>query len=119
MDAANALVTGKIGIKLYKGSARVVTRSSANAVYDAQLASFAESGGLFSQAASPGSSSSGPCSRGWPGGCATKASSIGLMGYKLLGFIVWQGGKWYLRRRVSALAARWRSRGCPRPSSRV
>ena len=54
MDAANALVTGKIGIKLYKGSARVVTRSSANAVYDAQLATFAESGGLFAQAASPG-----------------------------------------------------------------
>jgi len=22
------------------------------------------------------------------------------MGYKLLGFVVWQGGKWYLRRRV-------------------
>jgi hypothetical protein len=22
------------------------------------------------------------------------------MGYKLLGFAVWQGGKWYLRRRV-------------------
>jgi hypothetical protein len=21
------------------------------------------------------------------------------MGYKLLGFVVWQGGKWYLRRR--------------------
>ena len=54
MDAANALVTGKIGLKLYKGSARVVTRSSPNAVYDAQLATFAESGGLFSQAASPG-----------------------------------------------------------------
>jgi argininosuccinate synthase len=54
MDAANALVTGKIGIKLYKGSARVVTRWSANAVYDAQLATFAESGGLFAQAASPG-----------------------------------------------------------------
>lgn len=54
MDAANELVTGKIGIKLYKGSARVVTRSSPNAVYDAQLATFAESGGLFSQAASPG-----------------------------------------------------------------
>ena len=47
-------VTGKIGIKLYKGSARVVTRSSPNAVYDPQLATFAESGGLFSQAASPG-----------------------------------------------------------------
>ena len=22
------------------------------------------------------------------------------MGYKALGFVVWQGGKWYLRRRV-------------------
>ena len=54
MNAANAQVTGSIGLKLYKGSARVVTRSSPNAVYDAQLASFAESGGLFSQAASPG-----------------------------------------------------------------
>ncbi len=54
MDAANAQVTGSIGLNLYKGSARVVTRSSPNAVYDAQLASFAESGGLFSQAASPG-----------------------------------------------------------------
>ena len=54
MDAVNAQVTGTIGLKLYKGSARVVTRSSPNAVYDADLASFAESGGLFSQAASPG-----------------------------------------------------------------
>jgi argininosuccinate synthase len=54
MDAANSQVTGTIGIKLYKGSARVVTRDSPNAVYDAQLASFAESGGLFSQDASPG-----------------------------------------------------------------
>jgi argininosuccinate synthase len=54
MDAVNAQVTGTIGIKLYKGSARVVTRSSPNAVYDAELATFSESGGLFSQAASPG-----------------------------------------------------------------
>jgi argininosuccinate synthase len=54
MDAVNAQVTGTIGLRLYKGSARVVTRSSPNAVYDADLASFAESGGLFSQAASPG-----------------------------------------------------------------
>jgi argininosuccinate synthase len=54
MDAVNAQVTGTIGLKLYKGSARVVTRSSPNAVYDAGLASFAESGGLFSQTASPG-----------------------------------------------------------------
>ena len=41
-------------MKLYKGSARVVTRSSPNAVYDAALATFAESGGLFSQNAAPG-----------------------------------------------------------------
>ena len=54
MDAVNEQVTGVIGVKLYKGSARVVTRESPNAVYDAQLATFSESGGLFSQAASPG-----------------------------------------------------------------
>jgi argininosuccinate synthase len=54
MDAVNEQVTGTVGIKLYKGSARVVTRSSHNAVYDPELATFAESGGLFSQAASPG-----------------------------------------------------------------
>ncbi|MGI9185172.1 MAG: argininosuccinate synthase [Solirubrobacteraceae bacterium] len=54
MEAANQLVTGTIGIKLYKGSARAVTRASPHAVYDAQLATFSESGGLFSQAASPG-----------------------------------------------------------------
>jgi argininosuccinate synthase len=54
MDTVNAQVSGTIGLKLYKGSARVVTRSSPNAVYDADLASFAESGGLFSQTASPG-----------------------------------------------------------------
>ncbi len=54
MDRVNERVTGTIGIKLYKGHARVVTRSSPNAVYDASLASFSESGGLFSQTASPG-----------------------------------------------------------------
>jgi argininosuccinate synthase len=54
MASANERVSGTIGLKLYKGSARVVTRSSPNAVYDASLASFAQSGGLFSQAASPG-----------------------------------------------------------------
>src|ERR671915_446646 len=54
MESVNAHVTGTIGMKLYKGSARVVTRESPHAVYDAQLATFAESGGLFSQQASPG-----------------------------------------------------------------
>src|SRR3954466_8795263 len=54
VEHVNRRVTGTIGLKLFKGHARVVTRESANAVYDAQLASFAESGGLFSQNASPG-----------------------------------------------------------------
>ena len=54
VDHVNARVTGKIGLKLFKGSVRVVTRESPNAVYDATLATFAESGGLFSQQAAPG-----------------------------------------------------------------
>jgi argininosuccinate synthase len=54
MERVNERVTGTIALKLYKGHARVVKRSSPNAVYDAALASFSESGGLFSQTASPG-----------------------------------------------------------------
>jgi argininosuccinate synthase len=54
MDSVNAQVSGTIGLKLYKGHARVVTRSAPGAVYDQALASFAESGGLFSHTASPG-----------------------------------------------------------------
>jgi argininosuccinate synthase len=54
MEAVNTQVSGEIGLRLFKGSARVVTRSSPNAVYDSELASFAESGGLFKQTASPG-----------------------------------------------------------------
>src|SRR5213592_2491343 len=54
MEAANRYVTGEVTVKLFKGSATVVARSSPYAVYDAQLATFAESGGLFSQQASPG-----------------------------------------------------------------
>jgi argininosuccinate synthase len=54
MDAVNARVSGEIGLRLYKGSARVVTRASANAVYDNQMASFEGSGGLFDQRASAG-----------------------------------------------------------------
>jgi argininosuccinate synthase len=54
MNAVNARVTGTIGVKLFKGHARVVTRSSPFAVYDAALATFSESGGLFSQESAPG-----------------------------------------------------------------
>ncbi len=54
MESANALVTGEATVKLYKGSATVVARSSPYALYDRALASFGESGGEFSQDASPG-----------------------------------------------------------------
>src|SRR5436190_3941315 len=54
IDAVNAQVTGSIGLKLYKGHVRPVTRSSENAVYDAQLATFESGGALFHQQASPG-----------------------------------------------------------------
>jgi argininosuccinate synthase len=54
MEAANAYVTGEATVKLYKGSATVVARSSPYALYDRTLASFGESGGEFSQDASPG-----------------------------------------------------------------
>src|SRR6059058_2094000 len=54
IEAVNAQVTGTVGLKLYKGHVRPVTRSSPNAVYDAQLATFESCGALFSQQASPG-----------------------------------------------------------------
>jgi argininosuccinate synthase len=54
MDSVNEQVTGTITMKLYKGSAVPVARSSPNALYDPALAGFGESGGLFSQQASPG-----------------------------------------------------------------
>ncbi len=54
MESANEVVTGRVTVKLYKGSASVVARSSPYALYDRALAGFGESGGEFSQAASPG-----------------------------------------------------------------
>ncbi len=54
MDSVNEQVTGEITMRLYKGSARPVARRSPNALYDPALAGFGESGGLFSQQASPG-----------------------------------------------------------------
>jgi argininosuccinate synthase len=54
MDAVNEQVTGEVTVRLYKGSVRPVARRSPNALYDPALAGFGESGGLFSQQASPG-----------------------------------------------------------------
>ena len=54
MDSVNRWVTGKVRMRLYKGNADVITRESPHALYDAALAGFGESGGLFSQQSSPG-----------------------------------------------------------------
>jgi argininosuccinate synthase len=54
MDSVNAQVSGRVTVRLYKGNASVVARESPNALYDPKLAGFGESGGLFSQQASPG-----------------------------------------------------------------
>ncbi len=54
MDSVNEQVTGEVVMRLYKGRAYAVARSSPNALYDPELAGFGASGGLFSQQASPG-----------------------------------------------------------------
>jgi argininosuccinate synthase len=54
MDSANEPVTGEVTVRLYKGSVTPVARTSPYALYDRALASFGESGGEFSEAASPG-----------------------------------------------------------------
>jgi argininosuccinate synthase len=54
MESANRYVTGEVTVRLYKGSVTPAARSSPYALYDRALASFGESGGEFSQSASPG-----------------------------------------------------------------
>jgi argininosuccinate synthase len=54
LDSANEYVTGEVTLKLYRGSVTPTRRSSPYALYDRSLASFGESGGDFSQHASPG-----------------------------------------------------------------
>jgi argininosuccinate synthase len=54
MESANRFVTGEVTLRLYKGSVAPAARSSPYALYDKSLAGFGESGGEFSQSASPG-----------------------------------------------------------------
>ncbi|MBM3666200.1 MAG: argininosuccinate synthase [Actinobacteria bacterium] len=54
MDSVNRFVSGEVTVKLYRGSVTPVARTSPYALYDQSLASFGESGGDFSQHASPG-----------------------------------------------------------------
>jgi len=54
MESANEFVTGEVTMRLHRGALAPVARSSPYALYDRSLASFGESGGEFSQNASPG-----------------------------------------------------------------
>ncbi len=54
MESVNRWVTGSVSLRLYKGNVTPIKRSSPYALYDAGLAGFGESGGTFSQQASPG-----------------------------------------------------------------
>ena len=60
MESANEHVTGELTVRLYKGSAMVVGRSSPYALYDRALAGFGESGASSARTRAPASSS---CSR--------------------------------------------------------
>ncbi|MFH1409493.1 MAG: argininosuccinate synthase [Nanoarchaeota archaeon] len=53
IDTMNSQVTGEVKVKLFKGAAIPTSRSSKNAIYDHQLASYTK-GQTFNQAASPG-----------------------------------------------------------------
>jgi argininosuccinate synthase len=54
MDSVNQWVEGSVTMRLYKGQVTPIKRNSPYALYDADLAGFGESGGNFSQQASPG-----------------------------------------------------------------
>lgn len=53
IDSMNEKVTGKVELKLYKGNCQVTGRTSPNALYDHELASY-QKGETFNQEASPG-----------------------------------------------------------------
>ena len=53
IDKTNEKVCGKVKLKLFKGSAKVVGRSSPYALYDLNLSTY-EKGSLFNQNAAPG-----------------------------------------------------------------
>ncbi len=71
MDAANELVTGTIGLKLYKGSARAITPLLATRASMTRSWRRSRSPVACSRRHPlPASSSCGRCSRGWRGACA-------------------------------------------------
>ena len=110
MDSVNEQVTGEITMRLYKGSARGRWRgSSPNALYDPALAGFGESGGLFSQQASPGFIELWSLQSRMAYRVRNREEETACMltkGYTVLGWVVWQGS----RIAAVAQAASWRAR---------
>ena len=66
MESANEYVTGVITVRLFKGLASVVARTSPYALYDKSLAASASRVASSASRRAPASSSSSRCRLGWP-----------------------------------------------------
>ena len=102
MESVNEHVTGEVTVRLYKGSARPVARSSPNALYDEALAGFGESGGLFSQQASPGFIELWSLQSRMAYGLRNRGRrrDMNSKSYTVLGWIVWQIGSRVAKRKM-------------------
>ena len=89
-------------MRLFKGSARPVARRSPNALYDPALAGFGESGGLFSQQASPGFIELWSLQSRMAYNVRKRETGEGMRnrGYTMLGVVTWEGIKLVLRRKL-------------------
>jgi argininosuccinate synthase len=54
IDASQEWVTGEVRLKLYKGNVEVVSRSSANSLFDREVATFEADHGKYDQADAEG-----------------------------------------------------------------
>jgi argininosuccinate synthase len=50
IDHTQQMVNGVVRVKLYKGSASVISRDSANTLFDQNIATFDDDGGAYNQA---------------------------------------------------------------------
>jgi argininosuccinate synthase len=50
IDHTQQMVNGVVRLKLYKGSASVISRDSANTLFDQNIATFDDDGGAYNQA---------------------------------------------------------------------
>ena len=114
MERVNEQVTGTIGVKLFKGSARVVTRAVAErhlrpvarVVRGVRRAVLTAGVAGLHRAVVAAVAHGPPAARAQRGLRLIPRGPIGYpsrMRYKILGFAVWQGARWYLRRRFARL----------------